>query len=164
MLPDKINEYGQMYEISQITIGDLIRRHNEISDLKYQLMDLQSLKDAVDRLSKLLGYFDMRDVINRAPHAVTHDINPHAIGGVHGNFKSPNTNELLHIDKFGNIWLNGVVENNPTKIGLELMKLASNYKDNLPLSDFAQYFKPTPVQTTTPAPVVTNDDFADLPF
>ena len=148
MLNDHINEYGSMYDITNITIGDLVKRHNEISNLKFQVNDFAYIKDAVDKISKLLGYLDARDAVSRAPVTVTYDINPYAGYAP----PAPRSDKLLHIDRIGNVWINGIIENNPTKIGNEIIKQANSYKDNLPIADFAQYFKPDPKLFDTDLP------------
>lgn len=47
---------------------------------------------------------------------------------------------LLSIDKAGNVWINGMIENNPTKLGREILRLASTYKDNVVLKSATEYF------------------------
>ena len=49
------------------------------------------------------------------------------------NHKSAGSNQLLEIDKQGNIWIEGIIENNSVKIGNKIKKLAEDYKHNVPL-------------------------------
>jgi len=42
--------------------------------------------------------------------------------------------ELLKIDKNGNVWINGQLENSAVKIGNKILELAATYRDNTPFN------------------------------
>ncbi len=50
------------------------------------------------------------------------------------NNYSPNQDELLRIDKSGNVWINGQLENSAVKIGHKILELAAMYRDNTPFN------------------------------
>ena len=86
--------------------------------------DVEDLKREVLAISKLIGYID-RYALQKAANETNLVLSDNKI--------------LLKIDRSGNIWLNGVLENNPTRIGKEIVKIAQSYRENLPIEKMTEY-------------------------
>lgn len=122
----KFNEYAQLYsELGNVTIMDLIKSFNDKKDLEDRLkFDVEDLKREVLAISKLMGYID-RYALQKAANETNLVLSDNKI--------------LLKIDRSGNIWLNGILENNPTRIGKEIVKIAQSYRENLPIEKMTEY-------------------------
>ncbi len=121
----KFNEYSQLYqELGQVTVMDLIKSFNDKKDTEERLKaDIQELKTTVSSLMRLLGHHDRYSVERAAIE----------------NIGFGDKKILLKMDMSGNIWLNGILENNPNKIGKEIVKIAQEYRDNLPIASLSNY-------------------------
>lgn len=147
------NTQNQMYQNEMQQILDIIARHfgyYDRNDMKNQnqydynmaiikgVNQVNSQLDVVqnkitminnnfDKLAKMHGYSDVYEMfdptLNPPDPNIKHD-----------------KEALLSIDKAGNVWINGMIENNPTRLGREILRLASIYKDNVVLKSATEYF------------------------
>lgn len=140
----KFDEYAQLYsQLGQVTIMDLIRDFNTKKEENDKLKaDINTLAESVNLMMQLMGHYDN--------YSLRQAVNEKNISNVLDNKKA-----LLKMDKMGNIWLNGVLENNPTRIGKEIIKIAQQYRENLPIEKMSEY-----LNTTEPEP----DPYGDVPF
>lgn len=97
--------------------------NSKISIVEY---DVNNFRAMMQTLAKMYGYNSIEDFISQNKNVTTANINQNET--------------LLHIDRMGNVKINGQVENNPTRIGREILKLASIYKDNFVIKNAADYF------------------------
>ena len=141
----KFDEYAQLYsQLGQVTIMDLIRDFNFKKDENDRLKsDVNAIAENVNLMMQLMGHY--------STHTLREAVNEKNISNLLDNKKA-----LLKMDKMGNIWLNGVLENNPTKIGKEIIKIAQQYRENLPIEKMSEYLN----IETEPEP----DPFSDVPF
>jgi len=169
MLPyNGINEYSTVsQELGNITLLDLIRLlSQQIQHQNGNINDKFENEQVLDAIARNLGYYDRYDLKNRNMYGNTapQGVQPlykmlNTLAKMYGyidmhDFVSQNettvkipepenlnqSETLLKIDRRGNIWINGVVENNPTRIGKEIIKIAHVYKDNFVLRNAADYF------------------------
>jgi hypothetical protein len=130
MLPynGKFDEYAQLYaQLGQVTIMDLIKNFNDKKDNDDRhKLDIIDLKIQVNLLMQLQG------------HHYTHTLQE-AVSEKNRNTILQDNKPFLKMDRSGNIWLNGVLENNPNRIGKEIVKIAQQYRENLPIEKLSEF-------------------------
>ena len=136
MLPynGKFDEFSQLYsQLGQVTIMDLIKNFNEKKDSSDKhTSDIIELRSNLTQLMLLLGY----------PSALS--LNEAITEKYRNNNVLQDNKTLLKLDRSGNIWLNGVLENNPTRIGKEIIKIAQQYRENIPIKNMSEFLNEVP--------------------
>jgi len=143
------------FKINEIifTITNLENKHFEINDsimlnkteIEYlrsdvinNLTDIQNIKQYLDYIVSIINGNENK-ILNISEHqAYSYYTKP--VKDEYGNIYDgayqtqpdnfENTDTLLRIDKMGNVWINGQIENSSVRIGNAILELASQYTNN----------------------------------
>lgn len=141
---EQLDELRHNYNQTVSALINLKTQLQQLSDLnnmspttESDVMDLMQWANYVSKVSKKLlspveypTYSYMMEPVKDEFGTII-DNNPYSSSYQPG---SANPNVLLYIDKNGNIYIDGIVENNPTVIGNRLKELASQYLDSKPVN------------------------------
>ena len=91
----------------------------------YLSTTIHDMNGMLQKLAEMYGYKGCKDLVEQNANVVIKPIDKNET--------------LLRIDLHGNVWVEGKIENNPTRIGNSILKMSKLYRDNFKVENIAQY-------------------------
>lgn len=122
--------------------GGLNEMTNDVAELKTRTLDLEDWSKYVSEVSK-----KVLNIEEKSGYAYYQLPVKDEFGNIReGAWDTPNMytapmdspDELLRIDKNGNIWINGVIETSTIKIGDAIKRMAEQYREDIPINNIEQ--------------------------